>query len=226
MLRFRRLVLFFFFLLVATTSLSQQNDDSAQTSPLRIVTDTLPRMALREPYDVQLHAEGGAPPYQWSVVAGELPAGLHLDSAGRLTGAPTTAQPFTFTVAVRASSSNPPQEARHEFSVKVMSALKMVWTVEPHLAAGAISGAAEVGNDSPDELDLTFIVVAINEIGKAFALGYQHFKLPPEQSQKIDFGSSLPAGSYNVHADAVAEIPPRNVIRRVWLEIPARLVVK
>ncbi|GIG87380.1 fibronectin type III domain-containing protein [Plantactinospora endophytica] len=51
------------------------------------------------PYSVQLTAAGGTMPYTWSVSAGTLPPGLTLGpSTGLLSGTPTTAGSFTFTV--------------------------------------------------------------------------------------------------------------------------------
>lgn len=48
-----------------------------------------------------LFADGGVPDYTWSLVGGELPPGLELqESPGRITGTPTTAGTFTFTVRV------------------------------------------------------------------------------------------------------------------------------
>jgi hypothetical protein len=48
-----------------------------------------------------LFADGGVPEYTWTLVAGELPPGLELtESPGRITGTPTTAGTFTFTVRV------------------------------------------------------------------------------------------------------------------------------
>jgi Putative Ig domain len=48
-----------------------------------------------------LFADGGVPDYTWSLVGGALPPGLELQaSPGRITGTPTTAGTFTFTVRV------------------------------------------------------------------------------------------------------------------------------
>ena len=48
-----------------------------------------------------LFADGGVPPYTWSQVGGELTPGLELsESPGWITGTPTTAGTFTFTVRV------------------------------------------------------------------------------------------------------------------------------
>ena len=46
-----------------------------------------------------LFADGGVPPYTWAITAGAIPPGLSLQrSPGRITGTPTTAGSFTFTV--------------------------------------------------------------------------------------------------------------------------------
>ena len=51
-------------------------------------------------YTDTLTATGGTTPYTWSVNAGTLPAGLSLSSAGVLSGTPTTAGSYPFTVNV------------------------------------------------------------------------------------------------------------------------------
>jgi hypothetical protein len=71
----------------------------APPPPLQIVTGHLPTAHVRRPYAATLLAAGGAPPYRWSV--GGLPRGLHLSSAGRLTGIPKTAGVYPLTVGVR-----------------------------------------------------------------------------------------------------------------------------
>jgi len=68
---------------------------------------TLPNGALSTAYSQTLSAtsaNGGVAPYTFSVTAGALPAGLTLSSAGVLSGTPTAAGSFNFTV--QATSSN------------------------------------------------------------------------------------------------------------------------
>ena len=53
-----------------------------------------------------LFASGGVPDYTWTLVSGQLPPGLELSARpGRITGTPTTAGTFTFTVRVTDSAS-------------------------------------------------------------------------------------------------------------------------
>jgi hypothetical protein len=65
-------------------------------------SDTLSPGTVGEDYCCgNLFADGGVPDYTWSLVSGELPPGLELSaSPGRITGTPTTAGTFTFTVRV------------------------------------------------------------------------------------------------------------------------------
>jgi len=74
----------------------------------------------------------------------------------------------------------------------------------------------KASNNSSNVVDLTVIVVAVNQAGKAFALGYQHFNLPPKtKDQEIPFESQLPGGGYTVRVDAIGEVPSKNRIYRV-----------
>jgi hypothetical protein len=203
----------------------QENSEKpAGTVPLAILNETLPQLVVHTPYSVQFLAQGGTPPYSWSIEKGELPPGLRLDpKAGALSGVPEAPAELTFTVRVT-DSAEPPTIASRELKVRAVPALELEWQRQPVLENDGIYGDVKVGNPSKDPYDLTFIIVAVNEIGKAFALGYQHFTLRPQQTQAIPFGTSLPLGSYIVHADAVGEIAAKDIIRRAQLQTPKPLV--
>lgn len=213
-------------LLLAGTGWAQQEDAEkpAGTIALAILTDTLPKPLTHIPYTVQLTAQGGAPPYSWSIEKGKLPSGLHLDpKAGILNGVPVAPAELSFTIRVT-DSAEPPATASRELKIRAVPALQLEWQGQPVLENDGIYGEVQVGNPSKDPYDLTFIIVAVNEIGKAFALGYQHFTLRPQATQAIPFGASLPLGSYIVHADAVGEIAAKDIIRRAQLQTPKPLV--
>ena len=68
-------------------------------------------------YATGVFADGGIPPYRWSLVAGQLPPGLSLTtSPGRITGTPTTAGTFFFTLRVVDDGG---QQASRQFSIAV-----------------------------------------------------------------------------------------------------------
>jgi hypothetical protein len=80
--------------------------NSGSPSPLTISISPLPQGVVGVPYTGALAASGGTAPYTWNLVTGKLPAGLTLaSSTGIISGAPTTAGNFSFSVAVSDSSS-------------------------------------------------------------------------------------------------------------------------
>ena len=73
------------------------------TVGLGITTSSVAPATQSQPYQQQLTAFGGTPPYTWSLVTGSLP-GLTLAPSGVITGTPTTSGTFPFTARVRDSS--------------------------------------------------------------------------------------------------------------------------
>lgn len=71
-----------------------------------------------------LEASGGTPPYVFSVIAGETPPGLSLGAQGELTGKPTAAGDFRFTVEV-VDQDGTPQHASQELSVRIRPVLRL-----------------------------------------------------------------------------------------------------
>jgi hypothetical protein len=57
--------------------------------------------SLGQPFHATLAASGGSAPYTFSVIAGQLPAGLALQPGGVISGTPTTAASHRFTVLAR-----------------------------------------------------------------------------------------------------------------------------
>ena len=65
---------------------------------------TLPGASVASAYSQTVTASGGTAPYQYSIVAGALPTGLTLSGAGVISGTPTAAGSFNFTVSASDSS--------------------------------------------------------------------------------------------------------------------------
>jgi hypothetical protein len=72
--------------------------------PLDLECANPPSGAVNVPYTHQMLLTGGNPPYAVSVTAGALPTGLSIDAAGRITGTPTVAGVYTFTVTATESA--------------------------------------------------------------------------------------------------------------------------
>jgi len=92
---------------------------STTTYTLNIVTTDLPPGTQLVSYHDTLVAKGGTLPYRWSLLSGNLPGGLALDSlTGVISGTPLVADSFDFTVKVR-DSGGPPRTDNQELFIKI-----------------------------------------------------------------------------------------------------------
>jgi hypothetical protein len=198
---------------------------AAQATPLQVVDEALPPLDAGVEFHAFLHAKGGSPPYVWSVSSGDLPDGIALSAEGLLSGRPTRPGVFTFTLKVE-DSGHPAYSMTKEFRTDVAAPLLLEWLESPKVHDNRIDGSVQVSNGSKDNFDLTVVIVAVAEDGRATAIGYEHFALKPGYTNvKIPFGNVLPHGAYVIHADAIAEIPTRRAILRQRLQTPQALQI-
>jgi hypothetical protein len=98
----------------ATANFTAQVTDSTSTkatgsfsiivnSALAITSTSLPGATAGTNYSTNLSATGGVTPYNWSISAGSLPAGMNL-SGNTISGIPTTAGTVNFTIMVNDGS--------------------------------------------------------------------------------------------------------------------------
>ncbi len=73
----------------------------------RIVSSTLPPGQENAPYSGSVMADGGTAPYRWSLFSNRLPPGLRLLPSGAVTGTPSAAGVYTFTLRATDSSDSP-----------------------------------------------------------------------------------------------------------------------
>ncbi len=164
---------------------------------------------------LSLAATGGSQPYTWHVSAGELPPGLKLHAhSGKIDGTPTTPGDYRVTL-VLVDSSIPKFQIQTDVTIHVIAGITVDWKEPPKVNGSTISGSAVISNQTTEDFDLTVVIVAVNEIGRATALGYQHFTLAGgSTSPVIPFGSAPGQGTYYVRLDAVAHHPNRHHIYR------------
>lgn len=176
-------------------------------------------------YSLQLRARGGVPELRWKVEKGALPPGIMLEDNGLLRGSAQRAGEFQFTVSAT-DSGKPQQAVQKAFVIVVRSALTLTWLTPAHVTGNRIDGNVQVSNTTLDDMDLTFVVMAVADNGRATAIGYQHFLLQRGTVGKVlPFGETLPRGEYVVHVDAVGEVASRNLIYRQRLQTPGPLQV-
>jgi Putative Ig domain len=196
------------------SALAQQTGTAA---PLTITTSSLPRGYASQAFHVQLEVQNGTTPYKWSLASGSLPKGLNLTEDGVLGGVPVEAGQFHFVVTV-SDNTKPPQQRDQELTLQVLAPLLAKWDRYPEVSGQRIEGSLKVSNQTEDSFDLTVIILAVNETGRATALGYQHFTLEKNTIDKeIPVGENLPPGIYRVNADVVAEVAASNTIHRARL---------
>ncbi len=128
----------------STTQTAFQPLDLAVTaSTLVLSSATLPNGTVQVAYSASLSASGGITPYAWSVISGALPPGILLSaSTGALSGTPSQAGGFSFTVQVKDSAATP-QAASASFTLTIApAAAPTISGVSPN--AGSTSGGTLV----------------------------------------------------------------------------------
>ena len=205
-------------LLLAIFSIRMAAQPAGETiQPLVVQTVSLPKAYLRQPFVTRLEARGGVPPIRWEVSEGSLPPGMFLNPDGELEGTPSQTGDFFFTVRAT-DSGKPAHEVTRQLSLSVTSPLLARWGRYPKINGQRLEGSIWVSNQTDRDFDLTMIVLAVDEIGRATAIGYQHFPLPKNSDEiELPFGENLPRGSYQLNVDVVAEVAATNSIYRARL---------
>ena len=211
------------FLLLALAACAQSASSSGSLS---IPLANLPTAALWQPYTLRLPASGGAGLYHWHLNGGALPAGLKLAEDGELAGTPQESGEFEFSVLLT-DSDNPAKQLQKKFTLSLEAPLAVEWVRKAKVNGQRIEGSIKVSNHTGRDFDLTMIVLAVNETGRATAIGYQHFPLKQNtRDQEIPFGDTPSWGVYQVNVDVVAEEPVANRIFRARLVVPKLAIIQ
>ncbi|WP_421359044.1 putative Ig domain-containing protein [Agrobacterium rosae] len=99
---------------------------------ISLPASSLPNGTAGQPYSATITpASGGTPPYSYALSAGALPSGILLDgTTGALSGTPTLAGSFSFTVTASDSTPTPPAQASQNYSLEIAA---------PQIAVGPTS---------------------------------------------------------------------------------------
>jgi Putative Ig domain/Concanavalin A-like lectin/glucanases superfamily len=107
---------------------------AAAVKPLALTDSVVPAGEVGADYRYPLTAAGGTVPYTWSVGYGTLPAGITLDATtGELSGTPTAAGTFAFTIRVTDAAG---QAATRATSLLIVSGLALSSDAPPAAEAG------------------------------------------------------------------------------------------
>jgi Putative Ig domain len=205
---------------LAAPAISSAQQGAATGEPLQIRTASLPKAFLKQNYETHLEGRGGITPLRWEITQGAPPAGVALGTNGILSGVPTETGEFKFTVTVT-DSGRPAVQRNQQLVLTVVAPLLAQWGRYPKVNGRRLEGSIIVSNQTEQDFDLTAIMMAVNETGRATAIGYQRITLKKDTADlEIPFGENLPPGTYELNVDAVAEVAATNSIYR------ARLVPK
>jgi len=219
-------LLYFFLPLCVVCGFSPGQQSGPTGEPLAVTTTSPPKGYLHRPYDFQIEAQGGIPPLEWEITAGVLPHGMKLSPDGHLSGTPTETGEFRVRVTVT-DSGKPPLQKSQELVLTIVAPLLLEWSRYPQVVGRRVECAIRLSNQTGDNFDLTVIALAVNEIGRATAVGYQHFLLRQNTDDlEISFGENLPPGVYELNVDAVAEVPEANDIHRARLVTADKLQIQ
>ncbi len=194
-------------------------------SQFGVATTTLPLGRLRQPYQFELQTQSGVPPFKWTLTKGALPAGLTLTDNGVISGIPTEKGEYPLVVTVTDSTTRKAQTATQAFVFRTVVPLLAEWSRPPKVTGNKIEGGIKVSNQTGHDFDLTVIVLAINEIGRATAIGYQHVTMKTDAELDIPFTEMLPRGAYDVDGTVVAEVSDTNSIHKLRLVAGQKLQV-
>ncbi len=114
---------------------------AAVTTPIKINTSTLPSGQIAATYSTTLAATGGTTPYNWSVSAGALPAGLALSTTGTISGTPTASGSFSFTVKVTDSTTPTAETATQSLTLAIGTVATPVQITTSSVSSGRVGTA-------------------------------------------------------------------------------------
>ena len=69
-------------------------------STLTFITESIAEFTVGQAAHFDIEAIGGTPPYHFEIISGALPAGLHMNSNGKIRGVPTEVADTTIFVTV------------------------------------------------------------------------------------------------------------------------------
>jgi hypothetical protein len=117
-------------------------------------TSPLPGGPIGTPYQLQLAATGGTPPYTWSIASGTLPAGLTLDPAtGLISGTPSSGGSFALTIGVKDAVQSATKA--YQLTIAVLALPAVTITGLPDTPSPATQPALGISLGAAYTLDLT-----------------------------------------------------------------------
>ncbi len=164
---------------------------------LTITSLVLPQGTLDQAYGPFTLAQvGGTPPYTWSVSAGSIATGLSLSANGIITGKPTKAGVFNFTLQVKDSIG---AAATKAFTISVVP------PTVPQVNVAGVPPTSPAGQQISFSLSLTSPYPL--DITGEIALSFQPDAVVPALDPALQFSSGGTTAGFTIPANSIAAVP-------------------
>jgi hypothetical protein len=107
------------------------------TTTLTLTTASLPNGSVGVAYDAQFEGSGGSTPYRFTLADGALPPGIALTVNGKVSGAPSTAGSFAFTIRLT-ESSVPAGWVERSYHISILPAPGQLSITNSNLPSGRV----------------------------------------------------------------------------------------
>jgi len=162
---------------------------TSSAAALQISTAQLSGGFVAGSYSATLAATGGSAPYSWSLASGSLPNGLSLSPGGVLSGTPSLAGSFSFSVQVKDASS---ATASRNFSINIASPTPSVAITSP-AGGSSVSGTISVSGTASDSVSINSVQVSVDGGSYSNASGTNNWSIGLNTDSLADGAHSLSA---------------------------------
>jgi hypothetical protein len=161
---------------------------------------TLPTGSVTTPYSVTMFSTGGTGAVTWTVASGStLPGGLTLNAAGLLSGTPTTANTYHFSITAT-DSGVPPQTATVAFTLTITPKLAITTTSLPSGTLGTgYSTTVQSNNGGIAPISWSWIAQAGSSLPPGLSIN---------SSTGVISGTPTATGTFNVTVTAADSSTP------------------
>ncbi|MGZ4411063.1 MAG: Ig domain-containing protein [Gaiellaceae bacterium] len=195
-----------------TVSHSEQPFRIEIIAAMLVATPALPSANLNAAYSATLAVDQNTP-VDWSLVSGTLPPGLQLSTAGVISGTPTSAGSFAFTVKAKDRSSN--RVATKAFTIDVVTPMALTVPAVPR---------AEVGSPLPTITPTASGGLTSKPYAWSLASGTLPSGLAMNPATGAISGTPAAAGSFALKL-SVADAEGRTASADLTLTVAARLTL-
>lgn len=197
----------------ATTSVTIQCPSLNITSP-----STLSSSTVGQAYSYQVQSSGGQLPVTYSLVSGSLPPGLSLSSTGLISGTPTTAGSYSFTIRATDSCPTGAQSVQRIFSIQVQAA-PVTLSVAPVPSSFSIPrGQSSTASVNYQFTGTSTLNTTLNSSGGSFIVGANTIEVNPVPlTANIQNGSGRVSEVINVPVRVIERTLQRGTNRFIYV---------